>query len=237
MESASDPSTVYLVQPLSSFRNNNKACFLNPAFSLLSQTDTGIMRPGDATLWSDTAGWTLFLCFTPFEESGVGADGEVVDIVTPEINIRVFIDKAWSIGVRPRVEVSIPGGSGASITHGATLTVPLAGGLLPVIMCLRFGGSLNGNSLRVWVNGQQASNPGITCPVPAPSAYSRSDWCSDLQASTTATRSNISNAWGSVPMLNGIVSYGRALTQPELNDLTKLLSRMFFIDVDVPLLY
>lgn len=218
-------STTFLVQPLSNFRNNNKACLMNPAFSLESQVDQGIMLPGDSCLWSPTDGWTLFLCFTPFSWPATAVSTEVVGIQTPEIYVRLYLDRAGAVGNRAALSVAVPGGSASAVIP---ITADFSSLFLPVTVCVRFGGSLNGNSVHVWVNSEQALAASAVRSIPAPSSYTRSDWCKDLINSTTPTRASVSDAWTNTPMLNGIVSYKRALNIQELTDISGLLSRMFF---------
>lgn len=219
-----------LVRFPQAWQNNGQPAIKDPNFTLESQLDTQIPIK-DRSLWADD-GWTLLLCFTPEAFGPSAVNRTIVDIdCGGGKTFQFFGDRT---GVADADRAAIRSNAGAST---APLTVRLDQIPYPIYVTMRF--TKSPQKTWVWVNGQQAlaaASTSVSFPDGVTS-YIKTNWFDGYYHDNPLSASELSIAFGKSLYANMVVSYKRALSISEINDLHKLVSDIYKAPIETSSLY
>ena len=232
------PSTTVnrLVLPLPSYRNNGKPYIQNPKFGLSFMLDSSL-PVRDRQPWSVEDGWTMFFCVTPYIVPIVQRVMHFYECVSPEFSLNVTMDDSITAPpARGRLSWSFPGGPGGLPTV-LPFTIDRTGTGAPTILTVRFGGTANGNTLHVWMNGEAAAAPFVISALPNASSFSVSKLFEGFNNGTAVSAPLIASYWGNNPGANSVAMYRRALTEGEMNSILTAYSGSYLTDIKPVVLY
>lgn len=211
------------------FQNNGQPAIIDPWFHLEHMLDTSLPIE-ERHIWGPN-GWTLLLCFTP-EALGTQADRNLVEINTPESEVRITFDRLGaSPTTRAAIMIRTPPSAG-QIAVGLTQDISI----LPYTVYLTL--RVDGSSARVWVNGTKASTVSFLFPmVYNPSNYTFAEFFRGMAHDLVVNQSLINSAFGTWGCANLVASYNRALDIDEINKLHKIVADMYRTTQEISVLY
>lgn len=229
------------------YQNNGQWTIKDPTFVLPFQIGLGLdigaapdpqILIGDRHLWS-TAGWTLFLAYTPQPlPGGTGTlDRRLFRILGSNIQVRIDFDRAGVSGAS-RQRLYLDDGAGGGVVS-IPLSLPIADYLTSCFLTLRADSTLT--RFHVWVNGRQALGAAAGGALPMPSSYTASEWfqCFDsAQVQSNPTNSAyVASTFGARGCANLMASFNRPLTIGEINTVHNIIATMYRCQVSPSVLY
>lgn len=218
--------------PVPTFRNNGQPMLINPTMQCASMLDSSLPI-GERQLWSDTDGWTISFVITALRKTATVETRTLIDLgSSSEFAVSLSHDSTSLItGFDSYISI----GPWSSQTLAEITEDPDPDE--PACYTLRMGGSGEGNSLRVWVNGRAATASSLTAAIPN---VTRFDYATifNLFAPIPTGPSFFSNAWvDGRPGGCEIVSYKRALDLSELREVHRIIADKYLVPMQPATLY
>lgn len=227
-------SNCQIAIPNIAFRNNGQPFMFNPAMEGTFFLDEN--EPiNERQLWDTEMGWTICLVITPtnqiplpgvfnkiafnFASAGEFAANWVIDSDTLANGWRSYI----SIG--PVGNIHVEEVTTTGMNNGT-----------PIVMCIRHGGSAQGNLVRAWVNGRPAC-ASFSTPLADVTGLTTARLFTGFEWWGTST-SSITNNWLSgKSAANMVVSYKEAMSWTNIRALHSTISRLYQLGIDAPTFY
>ena len=179
----------------------------------------------DRQLWDVERGWTIAICISRFvKQAAFGSRRLLIDIFsTGEYGVSLTIDDD---GLISGYEQFLEAGPVGSIQTVPISTTP-DGQFFSPIYILRFGGTNEGNSVRLWINGEPATSSGVSIPLEDVSDYSQARFFGAFPV-WTLSRAGISTAINTgLPGASMLASFKEALSLENINSLGDILSAKY----------
>lgn len=209
-----------LVMPLPSRDNNGQSYIMNPTFNMTYLLDSSIPARNRQP-WSTVEGWTCFFCITPYVMLNTQRLMALMEIASPESSMTLAIDSPIASGLARGRLIWDNGARAEPFIYSA------AGGVHPVVIALRMGGSNEGHSARVWMNGEPCIPSGVVIPLADASTFTTARLFNGFDDQTPLTPADMVAKWGLIGGANLVAMYSRRLSVEEMNSVTDSLGDLY----------
>ena len=201
------------VMPLPSFNSNGQPYLINPYHGTTNLTDSNLPAE-DRQLWSTSAGWTISFVITAYQKTVLPGNGTrtLIQLQSGEFSFTIAHDTDL-----------LANGFSSTLYIGATGFVAeeeiiVEGSEVDSnSFTLRAGGSDNGDTIHLWINGVPAIASGVTAPLADITSLTSLQLFTGFVSIVNST-SEIASSWtDGNPGAIQVLSYKRALSTEEID--------------------